>query len=129
MLTNYGKEVYLKGAREGLSIVSLINDFDNYQLGDLIDKTLVQQMSRVSYPDSINLVWQDATTRTETTNQAGNSNPLTFSVKRGEAPVKYIIYNDDGQYYNIRGIITLPAPVPNYTNGGAIYLEKIEISF
>ncbi|MDY3196707.1 MAG: hypothetical protein RBQ95_07585 [Paracholeplasma sp.] len=129
MLTNYGKEVYLKGVREGLSIVSLINDFDNYQLGDLIDKTLVQQMSRVSYPDSINLVWQDATTRTETTNQAGNSNPLTFSVKRGEAPTKYIIYNDDGQYYNIRGIITLPTPVPDYTNGGAIYLEKIEISF
>ena len=129
MLTNYGKEVYLKGAREGLSIVSLINNFDNYQLGDLIDKTFVQQMSRVSYPDSINLVWQDATTRTETTNQAGNSNPLTFSVKRGEAPTKYIIYFDDGQYYNIKGIITLPTPVPDYTNGGSIYLEKIEISF
>ena len=128
MLTNAGKEVYLKGVREGLSIVSLINNFDNYQLGDLIDKTGAQ-MSRVSYPSSINLVWQDTTTRTETTNQAGNSNPLTFSVKRGAAPTKYIVYNDDGQYYNIRGIITLPTPVPDYTNGGAIYLEKIEISF
>ena len=128
MLTNAGKEVYLKGVREGLSIVSLINNFDKYTLGDSIDKTGAQ-MSRVSYPASINLVWQDATTRTETTNQAGNSNPITFSIKRGEAPVKYIIYNDDGQYYNIRGIITLPTPVPYFPDGGAIYLEKIEISF
>lgn len=128
MLTNAGKEVYLKGVREGLSIVSLINNFDGYQLGDIIDK-IGAQMGRVSYPTMITLVWQDATTKTETTNQAGNSNPLTFSVKKGEAPTKFIVYNDDGQYYNIRGIITLPTPVPDYTNGGAIYLEKLEISF
>lgn len=128
MLTNAGKEVYLKGVREGLSIVSLMDNDGAYQLGDLVDKGFAN-MGKVSYPSMITLVWQDASTKTETTNQAGNSNPLTFSVKKGEAPTKFIIYNDDGQYYNIRGIITLPTPVPDYTNGGAIYLEKLEISF
>lgn len=124
MFTNIAKQQLLSNITTGLNKIAIVTSEPS--LGD--DMGYVSILN-AAFPNEISLVWGTAgVVSRSTTNSAVNGNPLTFSVKAGQAPKKVIVYTSSSAGAYVEAIATLPQPV-DFSNGGGYFFPALTFTF